>query len=168
VYYFLSTKTIFFLISLISTFGYCGHYWPIVLAPDDRWWWLWRNWWNEDWQRKPKYSEKTCPSAILSTTNPTWLDTGLNPGRRGGKPATNHLSYGAAQAIFFRVQTNLIQVLTFRSIWFRLYNISKFSFYFRAKTLFLNHKDQWTLFREIITVYFQNRTKLMNILSGQN
>jgi hypothetical protein len=22
---------------------------------------------------------------------------GLNPGRRGGKPATNHLSYGAAQ-----------------------------------------------------------------------
>jgi hypothetical protein len=22
----------------------CGHYWPIVPAPDDRWWWLWRNW----------------------------------------------------------------------------------------------------------------------------
>jgi hypothetical protein len=41
-------------------FGYCGHYWPIVPAPDDRWWWLWRNWRNEDWQEKPKYSEKTC------------------------------------------------------------------------------------------------------------
>jgi hypothetical protein len=27
-------------------------------------------WWNDDWQRKPKYSEKTCPSATLSTTNP--------------------------------------------------------------------------------------------------
>jgi hypothetical protein len=27
------------------------------------------NWWNEDWQGKPKYSEKTCPSATLSTTN---------------------------------------------------------------------------------------------------
>jgi hypothetical protein len=66
-------------------FGYCGHYWPIVLAPDDRRWWLWRNWWNEDWQGKPKYSDKTCPSATLSTTNPTWLDPGLNPGRRGGK-----------------------------------------------------------------------------------
>jgi hypothetical protein len=37
---------------------------------------------------KPKYSEKTCPSATLSTTNPTRLDPGLNPGRRGGKPAT--------------------------------------------------------------------------------
>jgi hypothetical protein len=35
------------------------------------------------------------PSATLSTTNPT-LDRGLNPGRRGGKPATNRLSYGAA------------------------------------------------------------------------
>jgi hypothetical protein len=32
-----------------------------------------------------------CPSE-----NPTWLDPGLNPGRRGGKPATNGLSYGAA------------------------------------------------------------------------
>jgi hypothetical protein len=41
-------------------------------------------------------SDKTCPSAALSTTNPTWLDPGLNPGRRGGKPATNRLSYGAA------------------------------------------------------------------------
>jgi hypothetical protein len=45
---------------------------------------------------KPKYSEKTCPSATLSTTNSTWLDPVLNPGRRGGKPATNRLSYGAA------------------------------------------------------------------------
>jgi hypothetical protein len=71
-------------------------YWPIVSAPDDRWWWLWRNWWNEDWQGKPKYSEKTCPNVTLSTTNPTCLDPGLNPGRRGGKPATNHLNYGAA------------------------------------------------------------------------
>jgi hypothetical protein len=32
-----------------------------------------------------------CPSQ-----NPTWPD-GLNQGRRDGKPATNRLSYGAAQ-----------------------------------------------------------------------
>jgi hypothetical protein len=38
----------------------------------------------------------TCPSATLSTTNPTWPDPGLNPGCRGGKPATNRLSYGTA------------------------------------------------------------------------
>jgi hypothetical protein len=75
---------------------YTRHYWPIVPAPDNKWGWFWRNWWNEDWQGKPKYSKKTCPSATLSTTNPTSLDPGLNPGRRGGKPATNRLTYGAA------------------------------------------------------------------------
>jgi hypothetical protein len=32
-----------------------------------------------------------CPSQ-----NPTWPDPGLNRGRRGGKSATNRLSYGAA------------------------------------------------------------------------
>jgi hypothetical protein len=60
--------------------------------------WGWRIWWNK-WQGKPKYSEKTCPGATLSTTNPTWPDTGLNPGRRGGKPATNRFSYGAAEQL---------------------------------------------------------------------
>jgi hypothetical protein len=74
---------------------YSGHYWSIVPAPVDRWWWLWRNWWNEDWQGKPNHSEKTCPSATLSTTNPTWLDPGFNLGRRGRKPATNRLRFGA-------------------------------------------------------------------------
>jgi hypothetical protein len=61
--------------------------------------WLW-GWtiirWNEDWQGKPKYSEKTCPSSTLSNTNLTWPDPGSNPGRRDGKPASNLLSYGAA------------------------------------------------------------------------
>jgi hypothetical protein len=35
--------------------------------------------------------------STLSTTNPTWSDPGSNLGRRGGKPATNRLSYGAAE-----------------------------------------------------------------------
>jgi hypothetical protein len=60
------------------------------------WLWCWIIWCNEDWQGKPKYSEKTCPSAALSTTNPTWPDPGSNPGRRDGKPATKRLSCGAA------------------------------------------------------------------------
>jgi hypothetical protein len=66
------------------------------------WLWGWRIWWNEDWQGKLKYSEKTCPSATLSITNPTWPDPGSNPGRRVGKPATNRLSYGAACSSCFR------------------------------------------------------------------
>jgi hypothetical protein len=36
------------------------------------------------------------PSANFSTINPTWPDLGSIPGRRGGKPATNRLSYGTA------------------------------------------------------------------------
>jgi hypothetical protein len=43
---------------------------------------------------KLQYSKKTCPSAALPTTNPTWSDLGLNPGHPGGKSATNRLSYG--------------------------------------------------------------------------
>jgi hypothetical protein len=75
---------------------YVGHHWPIVSAPDDRWLWVWSSRWNENWEGKPMYSYKTFPSATLSTTNPTWTDLGSNPARRGGKPATNRLSYGTA------------------------------------------------------------------------
>jgi hypothetical protein len=59
-----------------------------------RWLWWWRNCWN-DRQGKPKYSDKTCSSAALPTTNPTCC-LGANPDRRGGKPTTNRLSYGTA------------------------------------------------------------------------
>jgi hypothetical protein len=34
-------------------------------------------------------------SHFYPSQNPTWSDPGLNPGLRGGKPATNLLSYGA-------------------------------------------------------------------------
>jgi hypothetical protein len=37
---------------------------------------------------------KTCPNTTLSTTNPTWIDPGANPGLRGERPATNRLSHG--------------------------------------------------------------------------
>jgi hypothetical protein len=70
-----------------------GHLLAYCTCPG--WLWGWRIWWNE-WQGKPKYSEKTCPGATLSTTNPTWPDPGLNLGCCGGKPATNCFSYGAA------------------------------------------------------------------------
>jgi hypothetical protein len=75
---------------------------PIVPAPHDKWWWLWSNRWNANWQGKPKYLEKTCPNATLSTTDPTWPDPGTNPGISGWKPATNRLSNGTA---FFLVNS---------------------------------------------------------------
>jgi hypothetical protein len=49
------------------------------------------------WQGKPKYSEKTCPSATLSSTDPTWPDQGSNTGRCGRKPAINRLNYGTVR-----------------------------------------------------------------------
>jgi hypothetical protein len=49
-----------------------------------------------DWQGKPKYSEKTSSSVTSSTTNPTLLGPSSVPGRHGGRPETDSLSYGAA------------------------------------------------------------------------
>jgi hypothetical protein len=42
---------------------------------------------------------QTCPSATLSTTNPTWTDPGSNPDLRGERPATNRLSHGTAMLL---------------------------------------------------------------------
>jgi hypothetical protein len=80
----------------LSPLGTSATAWPIVPAPDDRWWWMWTSRWNENWQGKPKCSEKTYPSTTFSTTNPRCPDLESNPGRRGGEPATNRLSYVTA------------------------------------------------------------------------
>jgi hypothetical protein len=42
--------------------GTSATHWPIVACP--RWLWWWRIWWNEDWQGKQKYSEKTAPAPL--------------------------------------------------------------------------------------------------------
>jgi hypothetical protein len=49
-------------------------------------------------QGKPKYSEKTCPSAILSTTNPTLPDLSSNSSSRVGELTDNLLGYGISCA----------------------------------------------------------------------
>jgi hypothetical protein len=82
---------------------YWGHCLAYCTIPDnDEWWRVWSNRWNAC-QGKPEYSEKTCPSAALFTADPTWPDLGSNPGRRGGKPATNRQSYGTAFGFWSRV-----------------------------------------------------------------
>jgi hypothetical protein len=58
----------------LSPLGTAVTNWPTVPSPDDRWWWMWSSWWNENWQGKPKYSEKICPSA---KSHMTWL--GMEP-----------------------------------------------------------------------------------------
>jgi hypothetical protein len=54
--------------------------------------------WNEIDRGKPTTERKTCPSAALSTTNPTWTYPGLNLGLRSERPANNHLSHGTAMS----------------------------------------------------------------------
>jgi hypothetical protein len=51
--------------------------------------------WNDTDREKPN-NRKICPSATLSTTNPTWTSLCANPGLRGEKPATNRISYATA------------------------------------------------------------------------
>jgi hypothetical protein len=46
-----------------------------------------------EWQGKPKYSEETCHSAALSTTDPMWLEPGSNPGRCGEKRPFQYLNF---------------------------------------------------------------------------
>jgi hypothetical protein len=57
---------------------------------------MWKNWWNDNWQEKLKYLEKTSSSATLSTINSTSSDLGLKLGHCNRKPATKSLSYGMA------------------------------------------------------------------------
>jgi hypothetical protein len=53
-------------------------------------------WWNDIFARETEVLGENLPSATLSTTNPTWIDAGSNPGLRGERPATNRLSHGTA------------------------------------------------------------------------
>jgi hypothetical protein len=48
---------------------------------------------------------KTCPSATLSTTNPTMTD----PGLRGERPATNRLSHGTALRFYYFSQNYIVR-----------------------------------------------------------
>jgi hypothetical protein len=57
-----------------------------------------------------EYSEITCPSATFSTKNPTRPDPGSNPGRLGGKPATNHLSYGMGYVVRLGLRSRSLRI----------------------------------------------------------
>jgi hypothetical protein len=59
---FMAWKLSSFFLSFLGSTWYAANIWPIVPVPDDRWW-VRSSRWNENWQGKPKYSEKTCPSA---------------------------------------------------------------------------------------------------------
>jgi hypothetical protein len=72
------------------------------------WLWWWRIWWNEDWQGKPKYSEETCSSATLSTTNQTW---GTRVRTRAAAVGSHQLTaWAMARPTYILVRTNFYEM----------------------------------------------------------
>jgi hypothetical protein len=116
---------------------------PIAYCASPGWLWWWRNWWN-DWQGKPKYSEKTCLSAVLSTTNPTCCPD-ANPGRRGGKPASNRLSCVTARACRYTDWAIRFPVFFFRLPYYLTNREQKITPV--RKSYF---GDEWSLYHRVI------------------
>jgi hypothetical protein len=82
---------------------------------------------NEIDRGKPTTRRITCPSATLSTTNPTWTDPGSNPGHRSERPATNLLSHGtAAHAYMDQNQIVLSVSAWFNSVYLHKHQIRSF------------------------------------------
>jgi hypothetical protein len=71
---------------------------PICLLCQPRVTWWWRTLWNDNWQGKPKYSEKTCHQRHFVRHKSHMTRPRFEPGPpRWVKPATNRLSYGTAK-----------------------------------------------------------------------
>jgi hypothetical protein len=67
----------------------------IVHPPHDIWEWKAMTEWY--WHEKNRRTwRKTCPSATLSATNPTWIHPCVNPSCHSDRPATNHLRHSKA------------------------------------------------------------------------
>jgi hypothetical protein len=49
----------------VSPLGTSATVWPLIPGPGDKWWWMWSSRSNENWQGKPKYSEKKPASVPL-------------------------------------------------------------------------------------------------------
>jgi hypothetical protein len=73
--------------------------------------------WNEIDRGKPKYSGgKPCPSATLSTTNPTWTHPGSNPGLRNCGLHVTHWTSSLCTQVYKKLFQYLCRVSIFRAV----------------------------------------------------
>jgi hypothetical protein len=75
-------------------------------------------WWNDIFAGETEELGENLPSATLSTTNPTWIDPGANPGLRGERPATNHLSHSTALMCLLCL-LKLVPVFVYQSVYIK-------------------------------------------------
>jgi hypothetical protein len=75
--------------------------WPVIPSLDRRWQWaLWYCWWNENWQWKPEYSDKSVPLP-LCPSHPTRPDLGSNLGLCSRKRQLTAWAVGLTQYKLF-------------------------------------------------------------------
>jgi hypothetical protein len=96
---------------------------------------------------------ETCTSATLSTTNPTWIDPGMNPGLRGDRPATNDLSHGTAMVCVDKLISHFSHISS---------NTELFNF-MQSPSLSLKKCYCWAGQDTNVSIMQQLSTKLYNI-----
>jgi hypothetical protein len=73
---------------------------PMAYCASPGWLWWLSNRWN-DWQGKPKYSEKTCPSTALSTTTPHAARTRTRAAAVGSQRLIAELQHGLFHCLLY-------------------------------------------------------------------
>jgi hypothetical protein len=107
---FCSGWLVFFFLSFLGwgeteSTWYVGQYFAYCTSPG---WWMWSSRWNENWQGNRSTRRKPAPVLLCSPQMPH--DLGSNPDHRGGKPATNRLSYGTVDCSFHRLFHVIVSV----------------------------------------------------------